>query len=286
MLYSLSSLFLKRGMKDGASAFYCFHVSNLTVGLCYLPLILLEKQPIAWNQIHFPLLTGIAFFAGSWFTFIAIHRGDVSLVTPLMGAKVIFVALFALILANQPPSATLVIAAGLSAIGVGVMGAKDFAHSSHVAFTISFALTSAALFALCDILVRKWAPAFGPLAFLTVSTAGMGLVSLVVLVAMVRRKHPSLPEPEARKWVVWSSLLVGFQAVGLGYIIASNDDTTGINVVYGTRGLWAIILVAFLGPLMGNHERRLAEHAFHYRLIGTILLTTAVVIAVMAGQAG
>lgn len=286
MLYSLSSLFLKRGMKDGASAFYSFHVSNLTVGLCYLPLILLEKQPIAWDQIHFPLLTGIAFFTGSWFTFIAIHRGDVSLVTPLMGAKVIFVALFALILANQPPSGSLIIAAGLSAIGVGVMGAKDFAHSSHVAFTISFALASAALFALCDILVRKWAPAFGPLAFLTVSTAGMGLASLVVLVVMARRKHPSLPGPGARKWVLWSSLLVGAQAVGLGYIIASNDDTTGINVVYGTRGLWAIILVAFLGPLMGNHERRLAEHAFHYRLIGTILLTTAVVIAVMAGQAG
>lgn len=286
MLYSLSSLVLKRGMKDGASAFFCFHVSNLIVGLCYLPLILLEKQPIAWNQIYFPLLTGVAFFAGSWFTFIAIHRGDVSLVTPLMGSKVIFVALFALILANQPPSTPLVIAAVLTAIGVVVMGAKDFAHSSHVAFTISFALTSAALFALCDILVRKWAPGFGPLAFLTVSTAGMGLVSLLVLISMVRRKHPSLPSAEARRWVVWSSLLVGAQAVGLGYIIASNDDTTGINVVYGTRGLWAIILVAFVGPLLGNHERQLAKNVFRYRLIGTILLTIAVVIAVMARKHG
>jgi drug/metabolite transporter (DMT)-like permease len=286
MLYSLSSLVLKRGMKDGASAFFCFHVSNLIVGLCYLPLILLEKQPIAWDQIYLPLLTGVAFFAGSWFTFIAIYRGDVSLVTPLMGSKVIFVALFALILANQPPSTTLVIAAVLSAIGVVVMGAKDFAHSSHVAFTISFALTSAALFALCDILVRKWAPGFGPLAFLTVSTAGMGLVSLIVLISMARRKQPAMPSPGARKWVVWSSLLVGVQAVGLGYIIASNDDTTGINVVYGTRGLWAIILVAFVGPLMGNHERQLAKHVFHYRLIGTILLTIAVVIAVMAGKHG
>jgi len=284
MLYSLSSLFLKRGMKDGASAFYSFHVSNLVVGLCYLPLILLEQQPVAWSQIHFPLLTGIAFFAGSWLTFIAIHRGDVSLVTPLMGSKVIFVALFALILANQPPSPTLVVAAALSAIGVAVMGAKDFAHSSHVAFTISFALASAALFALCDILVRKWAPGFGPLAFLTVSTAGMGLVSLLALAAMVRRKHPPLPGPGARKWVVWSSLLVGAQAVGLGYIIASHDDTTGINVVYGSRGLWAIILVTFLGPLMGNHERRLAKNVFHYRLTGTILLTIAVAIAVVAGK--
>ncbi len=286
LLYSLSTLCLKRGMQDGASALYSFHVSNLTVGLCYFPLILLEQQTIAWNQIYLPLMTGVAFFSGSWFTFIAIHRGDVSLVTPLMGSKVIFVAVFALILANQPPSAALVVAAVMSAAGVVVMGAKDFTHSSHVAFTISFALTSAALFGLCDILVRKWAPGFGPLAFLTISTAGMGLVSLLVLISMVRRKHPSLPSPQARKWVVWSSLLVGTQAVGLGYIIANNDDTTGINVVYGTRGLWAITLVAFLGPLMGNHERRLAKHVFYYRLVGTILLTIAVVIAVLAGRGG
>lgn len=285
-LYSLSTIFLKRGMKDGASALYSFHVSNLTIALCYLPLILLEKQPIAWSQIYFPLLTGVAFFTGSWFTFVAIHRGDVSLVTPLMGSKVIFVALFALVLAKQPPSSTLVIAAVLSAIGIAIMGAKDFVHSSHAAFTIGFALISSAVFALCDILVRKWAPDFGPLAFLTVSTAGLGLVSLVALISMARRKRSSLPGPGPRKWVIWSSLLVGIQAIGLGYIIATNDDTTGINVVYGSRGLWAIVLVAWVGPLLGNHERQLAKSVFLYRLIGTILLTIAIAIAVMAGKQG
>ena len=160
LLYALSTIFLKRGMKDGASALYSFHVSNLIIGLCYLPLILLEKQSIAWSQIHYPLLTGAAFFIGSWFTFIAIHRGDVSLVTPLMGSKVIFVALFALILAAQPPPTTLVFASVLSAVGIAVMGARDFAHSSHAAFTICFALISSAVFAICDIFVRKWAPGF------------------------------------------------------------------------------------------------------------------------------
>jgi len=281
-LYALGTIFLKRGMKDGASALYSFHVSNLIVGLCFLPLILLEKQTIAWSQIHYPLLTGAAFFIGAWFTFIAIHRGDVSLVTPLMGSKVIFVALFALILAAQPPSSSLIFASVLSAIGIAIMGAKDFAHSSHATFTISFALISSAVFALCDILIRKWAPDFGPLAFLTISTTGLALVSLVSLISMARKTHHSPPKPGSTKWIIWSSLMIGIQAIGMGYIVSTNDDTTGINVVYGSRGLWAIILIALVGPLLGNHERRLAKNVFLYRLIGTLLLTSAIVIVVLS----
>ncbi|NOX98140.1 MAG: EamA family transporter [Verrucomicrobia bacterium] len=283
-LYALSSIFLKRGMKEGASAIYSFHVSNLVIGLCFLPLIFLEKQTIHWEQIQYPILTGVTFFIGSWFTFIAIHRGDVSLVTPLMGSKVIFVALFALVLASQPPSSALIIASVLSAIGIAVMGAKDFAQSSHAALTISLALTSSAVFALCDIFVRKWAPDFGPLAFLTVSTAGLALVSLVALILMARKNRASMAGPGPRKWIIWSSTLIGIQAIGMGYIISTNDDTTGINVVYGSRGLWAIILIVLVGPLLGNHERQLAKNVFLYRLVGTLLLMLAIVIAVMAGK--
>ena len=273
-------------MKEGASAIYSFHVSNLIIGLCFLPLILLEKQTIHWEQIHYPIITGVAFFIGSWFTFIAIHRGDVSLVTPLMGSKVIFVALFALAIASQPPSSALIIASVLSAIGIVVMGAKDFAHSSHAALTVSLALLSAAIFALCDILVRKWAPDFGPLAFLTISTIGLALVSLTALIFMAQKNRDSMATSGPRKWIIWSSVLIGVQAIGMGYIISVNDDTTGINVVYGSRGLWAIVLITIVGPMLGNHERQLAKNVFFYRLIGTLLLTIAIAIAVMSGKQG
>lgn len=271
------------GMKEGASALYSFHVSNVIIGLCFLPLILLEKQVIAWDQILHPLLVGASFFIGSWFTFIAIHRGDVSLVTPLMGSKVIFVALFALIMASQPPSFSLICAAALSAIGIAVMGAKDFYHSSHAAFTISFALISSAIFAICDILMRKWAPDFGPLAFITTSTSCLALVSIVTLIWMARYTRHSRPTSTATKWIIWSSVLIAIQAIGMSIIVATHDDTTGINVVYGSRGLWAIVLIALVGPLLGNHERKLAKGVILYRLIGTIILTIAIVIAVMSG---
>lgn len=283
-IYSLSTIFLKRGLHEGASALYSFHITNLVVGICFLPLILLETQPIAWHLIHQPILASVAFFIGSWFTFIAIQRGDVSLVTPLMGAKVIFVALLAVALSAQIPSTVLVIAAVLSAIGIAVMGAKDFAHSAHAALTVGLSLTSAAVFALCDVLVGKWAPGFGPMAFLTLSTVGLALVSITALIRMASKDRKWQPLPHSRKWIICSAFMVAAQALGMGYILSTNADTTGINVVYGSRGLWAIGLIAALGPLLGNKERQLAKNVFLYRLIGTLLLTSAIVLAVFASN--
>ncbi len=273
-------------MHEGASPLYSFHITNLIVGACFLPIILLEKQPIAWHLLHQPILAGVAFFAGSWFTFIAIHRGDVSLVTPLMGSKVIFVALLAVLLSAQSPSTTLIFASLLSAIGIAVMGAKDFVHSRHAALTVSMALTSAAVFALCDVLVGKWAPGFGPMAFLTLSTVGLAAVSLTALISMAIKDRNWQPPALSRKWVIYSAFMVGGQAIGMGYILSTNADTTGINVVYGSRGLWAIVLIAAIGPMLGNRERQLAKNVFLYRLIGTLLLTSAIVLAVMAGKQG
>ncbi|MCF6314251.1 MAG: DMT family transporter [Verrucomicrobiales bacterium] len=283
-IYSLSTLFLKRAMHDGAPPLYSFHITNLIVGVCFLPLILLEKQDIAWHLIHQPLIAGVAFFIGSWFTFIAIHRGDVSLVTPLMGAKVIFVALLAAALTSRALSTPLILASLLSAIGIAVMGAKDFAHSKHAALTVGLALSRAAVFALCDVLVGKWAPGFGPMAFLTLSTIGLAIVSLIALIIMAKKSRSWQPSAPTRAWVIYSALMVAGQAIGMGYILSTNSDTTGINVIYGARGLWVIILIAAIGPLLGNKERQLAKHVFLYRFIGTLLLSAAIVLAVIAGK--
>ena len=120
-------------------------------------------------------------------------------------------------------------------------------------------------------------------AFITTSTSCLALVSIVALTWMARYTRHSPPTSTAKKWVIWSSVLIAIQAIGMSIIVATHDDTTGINVVYGSRGLWAIVLIALVGPLLGNYERKLAKGVILYRLIGTIILTIAIVIAVMSG---
>ncbi len=288
VLYSLGSIFMKRSLVEGARTFQTFHVTNLMVGLVFSPLILLQKGEIAWNELHHPLLAASAFFLGNWFTFIAIQRGDVSLVTPLMGTKVVFVAIFVLLLTGAAPSSLLWVAAILTAAGIFLMGLKDFLKGGyHPLQTIFFALLSSATFGLSDVFVRKWAPSFGPMAFLTISSLVVAAFSLMVLPFQKRKTGlPVLPEKGPRKWLLLGSFLIAFQAVMIGLSLAFFADPTGINVVYSSRGMWAIVLVVLLGPWLGNWERRTARAALVWRFTGAMLLMIAIVLAVLNQTSG
>lgn len=282
-VYSFSSLLMKRGLRDGATMKQAFHVSNFAVSLVFAPLLLLETGEVHWEQWLHPLLVTAAFFVGTWLTFLAIQHGDVSLVTPLMGTKVVFVALGMAVLARQMPSWILWIAAALTATGVFLMGAGEFTRQArgHAGSVIA-ALMSAAVFAVCDVWVRMWSQAFGAMTFLAVSSMGIGVVSFALWLAQGR---PSLRmSGGSSRFILWASLLIGIQAVAMGVALSLIDDATGINVAYASRGLWAILLVGLIGPRFGNHERHTSGKAFRWRVAGTILLTTAVILAVVAGS--
>lgn len=282
--YALGSVYVKRGLEEGASMDQSFHLTNFAIGVIFSPLFLLETQDVQWHLFYQPAITGLAFFFGGWLTFVAIRRGDVSLVTPLMGTKAVFVAIGITLLAGRSPSVSLWIAASLTAFGIFLMGAKNL-HAREPGFipVAAAALLSAATFALCDVFVRMWAEPFGAMTFLAISSVGVGVISIPVWLFQNRKsKHSLIPAQPARKFILWGAGLIGFQAVFLGLVISYVDDATGINVVYASRGLWTIALVGLVGHHLGNHERHTAGAAFWWRAIGTLLLTIGIVIAVFA----
>jgi len=112
------------------------------------------------------------------------QRGHVSLVTPLMGSKVIFAAIGLIVLVGGGMTWMLWCAALLTTLGILLMGLTDM-HSmpgKRLAGPVSMALISSALFASTDVLIMKWGPDFGRQAFLTVQMLTCGLLSLAVCV--------------------------------------------------------------------------------------------------------
>ena len=280
-IYAFSSVLIKRGLVQGVTMTQSFHWTNLAVGAVFAPLLLLETQEVRWELWWHPALVTCAFFLGTWLTFLSIRLGDVSLVTPLMGTKVVFVALGMVVMAGVVPPLVLWIAAGLTAVGIFLMGAGDFGkQAAGHAMAVGTALLSAAVFGICDVLVRMWSAEFGALTFLALSSMGVGFVSTVIWLIQGR---PSLKLPaRSPKFVFTGAVLVGVQAVMMGLALSYFDDATGINVAYASRGLWAIVLIALVGPRFGNHERHHSGRAFGWRIAGTVLLTVAIVLAVLA----
>ncbi|MEM7013715.1 MAG: EamA family transporter, partial [Verrucomicrobiota bacterium] len=157
LFYALSTLFLKRGLVEGARMRQAVHITNIAVGLVVCPLYLFETQPIQWALIWQPFVMSVIFYYAGWLTVLAIRRGDVSLVTPLMGTKVVFVALGCVVFLGEQLPWLLVAAALLTAIGIFTLGIPDMKRAGAQFGPATFlALLSVAMFASCDLMIKEW----------------------------------------------------------------------------------------------------------------------------------
>lgn len=282
IIYSVASMLLKKALVEGAHPMACFHINNWAGSLVFIPLAFFETQKVAWPLWPAPVGVGVMFFVGSWFTFVAMQRGDVSLVTPVLGSKVVFVALATSLLIADGMPRLMWLAALLTTGGIIMMSATDLKtpRGARLAGPVTMALISASFFALADVVMQKYAPQFGGRMFLAVMSGTNGLLSATVMLLGINR--PPMPRSRATAWSVAGSALIACQSFLMGLALAFHSDAIGVNVVYATRGLWSLMVVAVLGPMIGNRERHESGRAYGARVLAALLLLAGVLIAVIS----
>jgi len=77
------------------------------------------------------------------------------------------------------------------------------------------------------------------------------------------------------------SLFIGIQSLFMGSALGFFDDALRVNIVYATRGMWSLMVVAWLGPMLAVHERKQSGKGYGLRVIAALLLLTAVVFAIL-----
>ncbi|NBQ54761.1 MAG: hypothetical protein EBU49_14440, partial [Proteobacteria bacterium] len=123
--FAAGSLVFKRAFAEGASLSHAVVVNNVILGLLFLPLMAWDPHPIPWDRLHLPFLTAATFIVGHLFNVAALRVGDVSVATPLLGVKVVFVALIARFVFGWPLSSGQLTAAALTSAGVLITGLTD-----------------------------------------------------------------------------------------------------------------------------------------------------------------
>ncbi|HZE99778.1 MAG TPA: EamA family transporter [Planctomycetota bacterium] len=280
MIYVVGALFLKDAGMRGVGVWRITIVTNVIIGVVFSTLWPLGGRlpgPAGYLQ---PALTALLFVAGQVFGFVALQRGDVSVATPVLGIKVVLVAIFVTLLIGERIGATVWIAAVLSSAGILFLSRGSPAAAGRAAPAIVFGTLAAAAFALFDVLVQKWAPAWGAGRFLPVLMGFVAVYSLLLL-GLGRRRLGGIP-PGA-----WRPLLLGGTAIAVqGLLLITSlalySRATRINVVYSGRGLWSVLAVWAVGPWFGNREREQGAAVFRARLAGAGLLLAAIVLVVLA----
>lgn len=281
LLFALASLSLKRGIMEGAGAVRSVYITNVTFFLCLLPLWWIFPVPIPQALLWAPALAGLAAFVGGLCQFMALKLGDVSVATPLLGGKVLFVALFStLILGNILPLSWWAgaILAGLGIFFLGQPTGRNLGAGS-IGRTILLSLCSVSAFALMDILIAGWGKAFGFQRFVVVQQAVCFLLSLFLI--------PFFSEPLRRMrrscwpWLIGGSIVVVAQFYILNWTISEYQNPTAVNIFYSSRGIWSVLLVWMVGPWFGNLERGHGWGGFWRRGLGASLLFAAICLVIM-----
>ena len=275
--YVAAVLLVKRSADYGVGVWRTTFVSNIAMGLCFAPLWLLGGPGQPWSLVWQPLTAGALFFVGQIFTFIAQTKGDVTVATPMMGLKVLMVALASTLLLAEGIPLKWWIAAGLSTLGVALLGrAGGVKKHRHVLMTMLCAATASTAFATADVLIQKWARLWGAGRFLPIMFGGVA-VAAFALIPLFREPLFTIPRA-GWKWLLPGAILMALQATLLALTMGLWGDATTANIVYSSRGLWSVVAVWLVGHWFQNREQHLGSAILRWRLAGATAMLAAIVL--------
>jgi drug/metabolite transporter (DMT)-like permease len=281
LLYVVAALTIKRAGSFGVGVWRTSFVANWAMFLVFLPWWFAfggTVRPLAdyWQ----PALTALCFLGGQVFIFLAISKGDVSITTPVMGSKVILVALFSSLLRVGEVPLKWWIGAALSAAAVALLHAGEkHGQRRHVGTTVLLATASAASYGLGDVLMQKWVPAWGTASFFPPMFLLVGLYSFAFV--------PFFSAPlgrlsrEAWRWVGTGALLMAVNNAGIVLTLGIWGGATAVNTVYSARGLLSVVLVWAIGHWFASTEQHLDARVLRFRLIGAALMIGAIALVLV-----
>lgn len=278
LLYAAAALCLKIALGRGLTTWVVLFFSNMVLGLFFLPLLFFGTS--GWNPSAAPwaLLAGLLFFVGQIGTFRSLQSGDVSIATPALAAKVVFVALLSLPIPGRRPDPDLWLAVVLTMAGMILLQRGPARRASRPLATLAWALLAALSFAAADIVVQTGAPAAGFTLFMPVMFGTVAALALPLLWPHVLRSPRPVRDGNAWLWMAAGVVLLGLQAMGMGTAIGLFGDATGANVVYGSRGLWSLLFLALIARQLGLEDSVFDRRTLVLRGLGAVCILAAVML--------
>jgi drug/metabolite transporter (DMT)-like permease len=277
--YTFAAILFKKELQKGGNLWYINFLSNIGTLIMAIPLFFTQGYE-NHNEVNLvkPFLTSLIFIAGQTFSLLALKYGDVSVATPLLGTKVIIVALLTVFILNIPVPFLWWIACILTIIAfVLLRGHSDKKNSTFIP-TVIYSFLCSLCFAACDIYIQKWAPIFGPDRFISIMFLIIAILSIGFLPFFIKKmpKSSFLSLP-----LLVGILFVSFQAVAMGFALSRYGNATAINIVFSSRGIWSVIFAFWFGKFLDSNEQFLGKRDFFERLIGSAMILVAIVLVMV-----
>src|SRR5688572_28238644 len=161
VFYAVGAMMVKRAAELGVGAWRTAFIANLVGALLYSPLLAFGgtwRADLWWQ----PVIVAVCYVAGQVLTFLSFDYGDVSVATPVLGVKILLVAVLVALWGGEALRWELWAAALLATLGIALLNRRGAARAHHrVGLTIATAGGAAACYAVLDVLVQHWSPRWG-----------------------------------------------------------------------------------------------------------------------------
>ncbi len=275
--YSLSTLCLKSSSNAGVgpwrTTFFINIVCGLMAALFWIPIGFSFTMAEFWAS----LIMAVGFFLGQLFTSLGIHRGDLSVFTPIMGLKVIFVALLSIFLLDSVARPLVWLGAILSILAIFLMRGSAKAERKRLMPSVVLGIVSALFFALTDVLVQLYGQQIRYERLIALMFGLLGFMS-VTLIPMFKSPLSDITL-SSWKWLIGGSVLYSAQTIGMAYVLAEYGEATIVNIIYSSRGIFSVVLVWLIGHWFANQEKSQGAGVMMRRILGAILMTVAIILA-------
>ena len=297
--YTAGALCFKAALTRGVSVWQVSLWCNVSMAVLYLPFWAGADAGALWTNWGLVAVVPVLFFAGQLLTFLALNFGDVSVATPMLGAKVVLVPVVAAGFFLESVSRRWWLAAALSTCAVVVVSrsvpvrtadapelpaGKEAPRKGRLLRTVASSLGAAAVFATTDVLFQFWSRAVGVAGFIAAMYTLLGVMSLAVYLPVFGGKLLALPVgASARGALIAACLLQAGQNLVMSLVLRFHGHATAVNVVYSSRCVWSVGLAWATARWVGGTEDQLPAHLLWMRLGGAGLLLAAICLVVLPG---
>ncbi|HPA18759.1 MAG TPA: EamA family transporter [Verrucomicrobiae bacterium] len=274
ILYTVSQFWLKRALDLGVGPWRSAFVANWLSCLVFVPMAFVWPDGPYWGGWGPAVAASAALFAGQLLAFWAIERGDVSVVAPMMGTKVLGVVVLSVLLFHQGFGWDVWFAALLTTVAIAMLQWGPPHDRRRILRTVLFSGAAALSFALCDVVIQRWCRDAGFFVFGAKLYLLCGLFSFG-LMPFFHRPLREMPR-DALPWLAMGVVFLCLQGFCMYAAIGYFRDAAGSNIVYNLRGVWSIVLIWFAGRQFRTTEGEVGPAVLARRFIGAALMVASV----------
>ena len=274
--YCLSVLFVKASTADDKlSPTSILAMTNFLMFLAFLPTLVCNWQSVNPRLLWQPLLTGVLFAIGNWATFLCSHKGEVSLMTPIMGIKILLGILFLHIIVGGETPKSLIFAGLLCCAAVFIMGysKSDTTPRGKRLWTYALAAIACISYAMCDVLFQKFSGNFDGMIILSINNIVLAILSVPYIKTLCRDFRNT--DKKTLLLGAFSAILMTAEAVLMVIAIIGEVGAGLCNILYNTRGIMSVLLILAAGHINPS-LRELNKASTLRRLTGSAMIMLAV----------